>query len=319
MAEATTVAPSKKEPKIVEVRGQKVREDSNEYFALTQKFDPQKKYVFNLVSKNPEPERPVINMRTQRPEPHKEFRPYNNLLFTSQIVWNGGRINIRYYDGCESIFTSEQPKEKDVIDQFCKQTKPRPFLQGKLIVDGYDSMLLLYLSLCSWNADSPFRTSTANQIFVPVNSEKQATAASVKLDKIEEALRLAKTATETKMRIHADYLGIPMTDYDSGNELTESEIRIEYRKSASAEPEKFIESYGNKTLEIKYYIDKALLKGIINNKLNPNKAAWGSSNTVICDISGLKSNDAISQRLFEYSQSEEGSEFAIQLKAVSEA
>jgi hypothetical protein len=290
-----------------------------EKIALEQTFDPTKKYVFQLVNENPEPERPIINMRTQRAEPHKKFRPFQNLIFTSQIVWNGGRINIRYYDGCESIFVSEQPKEKDVIDQLCKQTKPRNFLQGKLIVDGYDRMLLLYLMICSWNAESPFRTSTANQIFVATNSQKQATAASIKLDKIEEALKLAKDASVTKMRIHADYLGIVMTDYDSGNELTDDEVRIEYRKAASAEPEKFIESYGNKTLEVKYYIDKALVSGIINNKLNVNKAAWGSSNTVICDISGLKSNEAISQRLFEFSQTAEGAEFVIQLKAVSEA
>ncbi len=91
-----------------------------------------------------------------------------------------------------------------------------------------------------------------------------------------------------------------------------------YRKEASRNPKAFIESYGNKTLEVKYYIDKALLNGTINNKFNPNKATWGKSNTVICDISGLTSSEAISQRLFEFSQTPEGEEFVLQLKAVSE-
>jgi len=35
-------------------------------------------------------------------------------------------------------------------------------------------------------------------------------------------------------------------------------------------------------------------------------------------VSGLKTNEALSQRLFEFSQSEDGEEFLIQLKAISE-
>ncbi len=306
MANAVLTAPLKKEL------------GANEKAALAQEFDVTKKYVYQLAAENMEPERPVINMRTQRPEPHKKFKPSQNLVLSSQIVWNGSRTNIRYYDGCESIFVSEQPKEKDVIDQLCQQTKRRNFLEGKLIVDGYDKMLLLYLNICSWNCESPFRTSTANQIFIPMNQEKIATVEAVKLDQIEEALKYAREASVTKMMIHASFLGIPTTDYDSGNEMTEKEIRTEYRKVASKFPDKFIESYGNKTLEVKYYIDQALLKGTINNKINVNKAAWGTSGTVICDISGLKTNDAISQKLFEFSQTDEGEEFLIQLKAISE-
>jgi len=291
---------------------------ANETKFLNLEFDPNKKYVFLLAVKNMVPERPVVNMRTNRAEPHKEYKPFQNLIFTSQIVWNGSRTNIRYYDGCESIFVSDQPKEKDVIDQLCQQTKRRNFLNGKLVVDGYDREFLLYLTICSWNAESPFRTTTANQIFVAMNADKIATVESEKLDKIEEALKLAKEATAVKMRIHSNFLGIPIKDWTSGNELTEKELRTEYRKWASKSPDKFIESYGNKTIEMKFYIDEAWRKGLINNKINANKAAWSSSNTVICDISGLKTGDAICQSLFEFSQTAEGEEFTIQLKAISE-
>ena len=185
-------------------------------------------------------------------------------------------------------------------------------MDGKLVVEGYERMLLLYLNICSWNTDSTFRTNTANGIFTPQNADKIATVESERLDMIEEAMGYAREASTQKMLIHSAYLGIPTTDYDSGNDLTEKQIRTEYRKAASANPKLFIESYGNKGLEIKYFIDKALLKGTINNKVNVNKAAW-STGTVICDISGLKSNEAISQRLFEFSKTEEGEEFVIQL------
>lgn len=93
-------------------------------------------------------------------------------------------------------------------------------------------------------------------------------------------------------------------------------MRIEYRKAAIRDSSGFIESYGNKKLEVKYYINKALETGLINTKFNPNKALWKSSNNEICDISGLRSTEGISEKLFEFSQLSEGEEFAIQLRAL---
>lgn len=281
------------------------------------KFDVNKKYVFEAAVKNPERELPVIDMVTKRPAPHKEFSPFRNIVLTSEIVWEGERRIIRYYDGCTTLFADEQPKDKDVIDGLIKRSKKRALIDGKFSCFGDERLLLIYLTICSWNGESPYRTRTAPAIFVAQNPDKAAEMESEKLDLIEEALRYAREATDTKMFIHANYLGIPDTDWDSDNKLTPKEMRTKYRQEASRNPKKFIESYGNKTIEIKYYIDKALEKGTINNKVNHNKASW-SSGTVICDISGLKSSEAISQKLFEFSQSEEGEEFVIQLKAISE-
>lgn len=316
MANATKAPLNKDE--FVEIGGFNLKKDSKEYQALTQEFDSDIKYMFELAELNPEREKPVIDARNNRVEPHKKFKPFQNIVLSSQIVWNGQRVNIRYYDGCDSIFVSQQPKDKDVIDQLIRQTQQRNFLDGKFGVFGDERMLLLYLNICSWNGDSPFRTRTANAIFLPVDTGKKAIAESAKLDQIEEALGLARKASKVKMLIHADFLGVPVMDYDSGNELTEQEIRTEYRKAASRDAATFIESYGNKGLETKYYINKALQKGIISNKFNPNQATWENSNRLICDISGLKSHEAIAQRIFEFASTEEGEEFLIQLKAVSE-
>lgn len=322
MAQALKNAPSKKEASIVKIEFgdtvEEVVEGSPEHLALSQEFDTDKKYVFELAAKNPVLEWPVMDARTNRPVPHKEFKPYQNLVMTSQIVWKGNRRMIRYYDGCSTIFVDKQPKEKELIEQFIKQTAQRNFENGSMLCEGYEKMLLLYCSICSWNAESPFRTKSANMVFVPVNAGAAALQESAKLDQTEEALKLAKEAKRNKMFIHANYLGIPTIDYVSGNELTEEEIRTSYRKEALRNSAAFIESYGNTAIEIKYFIEKALEKGIINNKLNPNKAAWGSSNSEICDISGLRSPEAIAQRLYEFSQSEQGEEFVIQLRAVSE-
>lgn len=300
---------------------------SKEDLVLTQVFDADKKYMFELAVKNPERELPVIDMVTKKPLQHREYNPFRNIVFTSQIVWNGkgflsqamwtgGRRTIRYYDGCESIFVDEQPKDKEVIDQVIKQTRSRNFLNGKFGCYGDERMLLIYLNICSWNGESEFKTRTSDTVFVPSNKDKLISSESDRLDRQEQALQLAKDATETKMLIHANFLGISAIDSDSGNELTALEIRTKYRKMALMESAHFIESYGNKAIEIKYYIDKALEQGLISNKFNPNKATWSRSNSEICDISGLRTYEAISEKLLEFSQLEEGAEFMVQLKAL---
>lgn len=329
MANAETLsAPLKKEGakeyKWIEVElgddKEKVKEDSNEYFALTQVFDSEKKYMFQLANESHDSLMPVMeisnNGRTVIPLPAKKFTPKRNIVFSSQIVWNGQRRNIRYYAGCTTIFVDKQPKDKDILSDAIKSTKQEHFIDGKWGANGYEKMLLLYMNICSWNVESNFRTKTATPIFYPLNADKIADETTLQIDLIEKALKLAKDASDVKMFIHSDYLGISRKDYDSDNERSPKEIRALYREAASKNPKLFIESYGNKGIEIKYYIDKALEDGKINTKFNPNKAVWKGSNTEICDISGLKSTDSIAQKIFEHSQSESGEDFVIQLKAL---
>lgn len=319
MAQAVLTAPSKKEGATTL---------SKEEIALSQVFDTERRYMFELAVKNPEREHPVINMVTKRPALHQEFPPYRNIVLTSQVVWNGrgilspstwtGRRMLRYYDGCETIFVDEQPKDKDTIEQLIKQTNhdKYAFRDGKFGCFGDERMLLLYLSICSWNGESEFRTRTAQAIFIPSDKYKAAQSESDQLDMIEDALKYAKEATDDKMHIHAHFLGIPTMDFDSGNDLSTKEIRTAYRKRAREDAKYFVETYGNRAIETKYYIDKALLDGQIDYRTNPNKAVWKQSGAEICDISGLKSHEAVADKLFEISQTSEGSEFQVQVKSL---
>lgn len=318
MADANPpLAPEKKQP-VVEKKQVESEKYKFEREYLKMEFDDKKKYMFELAVENLERELPVIGMVGQkaRPEPHKRYKPYQNIVLTSQIIWKGQRRVVRYYDGCSSIFADEQPKEKDEVAEFIAQTQRRHFNDGKFGCFGDERMLLLYLNICSWNANSPFRTRSADAVFVSVDKAKIATSETVKLDETEKALQLAKGAPLKNMIIHANYLEIPTTDYDSGNPLDEAEIRAKYRKFALRESAIFLESYGNEKLEVKYYINEALKSGLITSKPNANKASWKGSENVICDISGLKSNEGIAEKLFEFSQLEEGEEFLIQLKAL---
>lgn len=311
MAHASTVGAPAKEK---ERGGNKKWAREDEF--LEQEFDPNKKYMFELAEENPVRQLPVIDMHTLRPAPHKRFKPYQNIVMTSQIIWKGQRRGLRYYDGCDSIFIDEQPKDKDVIQQFINQTIRRQFIDGKFGCYGDERMLLLFIYSSSFNGKSEFRTRSADVIYVPVDAAKKASAGAEKLDLIEQALELSKKAPLSKMMIHADYLGIPLEDYDSGNPLEEKEIRTAYRLNASADAKNFIDSYGNKALETKYYLKKALTAGLIDYTSSPNKFLWKSSAREICDNPGLKSFAAVLECLFEFSQLEEGEEFKVQLVAL---
>lgn len=108
MADAlqTEVAPSKKErAQQSEIKLEK-QELTKEQIALSQKFDTKKKYMFELAEKNMQREQPIIDMVTKRQAAHIDYKPYQNIVLTSQIVWNGERRMIRYYDGCTSLLAS---------------------------------------------------------------------------------------------------------------------------------------------------------------------------------------------------------------------
>lgn len=312
MADASTKGAPVKEPGAV----QKTKTLSKEEIFLAQTFDPEKKYMFELAEPNMPRQLPVIDMHTKRPAPEKAFKPYRNIVYTSMIIWKGQRRGVRYYEGCDSIFIDEQPKDKDTIDQFIKQTPRRAFIDGKWGCYGDEKMLLLFMFIASFNVESEFRTRTASIVYRPSNSEKKAVAEEERLDLAERALETAKDAPMSKILVHADYLGIPLKDFDSDNDLSEREIRTAYRREALREPKGFLDSYGNKALETKYYIKKALAMGLIDVLSNPNVASWKSSGRKITDINGLKSASAICDRLFEHSQLEEGEEFKIQLHSL---
>lgn len=150
MADATQTAPlktAKAEVVLTEREREKLRLEKVADDFLKQEFDPLKRYMFELVQKVSERELPVMEVRGNRTIsiPSKKHKPFQNIVLTSQIIWKGQRRLIRYYDGCDTIFADEQPKDRESIEQFIKQTnKDRlNFLDGTVGFLGYERMLLL--------------------------------------------------------------------------------------------------------------------------------------------------------------------------------
>ena len=134
---------------------------------------------------------------------------------------------------------------------------------------------------------------------------------------MEKAMKMAREASADKMRIHANFLGISDIDMDTQVARTDKEIRIDYRKKAAEDSKGFIDSFNDKTIETKYYIERALTDGTISNSINPNKVMWKAGNKEILDISGIRSREGMVERLVEFTQvDEKGEEFAIMLKAI---
>lgn len=288
-----------------------------------------RKYVYVLANKNEE--RGRVYTEDGKPIPDPEFPPRRNLLMRSSIVWPGGqdpfnpektrkrgKYPIRYYDGCTTLFIDDQPREKEVVEQLINSTRDLFFLNGHLEIYGYDVMLKTYVDWASWNSESPYRIETAMGIYKMLDAEKALMEESDKMDRIEMALGYAKAASEKKMRIHAKFLNIAEVDLKTGHPLSEKALRAEYRREAMRNHENFIKTFNDKTLDIKAYIEKALANGDISTTLIPNRAVWSKKGVEITDISGLKSNEGILNKLIEFSQTKEGAEFQDMLKAIYE-
>ena len=278
-------------------------------------------YVYKAVKKTNGVDG-VFDAITGKPIDTAEYKPYQNILLESAIIWDGsdgrpkGRRQIRYYDGCESIFVDEQPKDKETITAFQSATRQIHLQYGYVKVYGYETMLKYYMDICSYNANSPYRVPNAEAIFESVLTEKINEEIENQLDVLDEAMALAKSASDDKMIIHAKYLGVSFYDDISGNELPLKFVRINYRKNAQLNPKNFVETYNDTTIENKYLISTAIENGVINTTLVNGKALWGNGSGEICEIGSFTSNEGITQKILEYSQLKVGENFISQLKAV---
>ena len=283
------------------------------------------KYAYVLAQKNEK--RGKVYDENGNPRNEVEYKPYLNVILRSPIIWDGkidpfsgkprakGVHQIRYYDGCTTLFIDDQPKEKATIDELLTSTREVNIIDGFVYIFGYDSMLKLYMDWCSFNEESPYRVPTKQIKFKPVDHEKQRAQEANILEVEDEARDLAKNAPVKKMRVHAKFLGIEFQDTITGYELSDTAIRTEYRKAAKKDAQRFKDTYNNKALEVTNWITEALAIGEISTIKIPNVASWKAGG-VILELEGLKSQDLIIQRLVEFTLIEEGADFLAQLKAL---
>lgn len=286
-------------------------------------MDVNSKHTYVLSQKSQSRGMTYDDKNNLRPDP--EFPKQRNLLLRSSIIWPGGKdpfsgsqraagkYLIRFYDGCTSLFVDDQPKDRETIDQFVRSTRELLFQSGYIHIYGYDKMLITYLDWCSWNENSPYRVPTIDAIFKKLDADADREFESASVDEIELALKYAKEASEEKMIVHSKFLDVPEVDWRTGEKLSIKSIKTEYRKAALNDTKRFLQTYNDKTMHLRYWITKHMENGEISTKKVPNHAAWLKTGKVICDISGLTTPDVILHKLIEFSQTEEGAEFKSQL------
>jgi len=288
------------------------------------------RHCYVLAAKNEH--RGMVFDDKNRPRPDNEYPRQRNVLMRSSIIWpkdakdpfvadkirTKGRYLIRYYDGCSTLFVDDQPKDKEHIEQLARSTREQYFINGYWYVNDYDTMLKTYADWCSWNENSPYRVPSIDPIFKLLDIETEKKAEAEDLDAMEKALELAKKADKKKMLVHAKFLDVPTIHYITSQPLSEASVRTEYRKAAQSNPKHFIKTYNDKTLSVRFWIEKLLENGEISTTVVPNNAAWSKKGVVICDISGLKDKQLILNKLIEFSQTDEGKEFSEHLKSFSE-
>lgn len=304
----------------------KSKTETSNLFEEDNQSDLDVRYAYVMAQKNEK--RGGVFDELGRAREEQEFRPYNNILLRSSILWDGsedpfsgrkraaGRQQIRYYDGCTTLFMDDQPKEKEIIDQLIASTEDISLMYGYCFVYGYDVMKKKYLDWCSFNEDSPYRIKTMIPKFKAVNTEKQSIEEGALLEMEDMARDLSKGASVKKMRVHARYLAIPFIDNVTLSPLSETAIRIEYRKYARTNPKHFVKTYHDKAIEVATWVTDALKTGEINTNILPNSAIWSKSGAEICELGGLKSEDLLIERLKEFALTEDGADFMAQLKAL---
>lgn len=257
-----------------------------------------------------------------------EYQKRKNLLLRSSMNWPGGidpftgkerrkgRYLIRYYDGCTTLFIDDQPKDPTIIEPLVAGTKELFFNYGYLSIDEYDTMLKTYCDWASWNEGSPYRNNRVNAIFKLLDTEELRREEAANMDKVEEALLLAKKATVKHMRVHARYLEISDIDPQTMRALSDDAIRTEYRKAAMHNSADFIKSYNDKSIHLKHWINLAMASGDLSSTLIPNRVVWSKIGVEVCDTTGLMTNDGILNRLIELAKTEAGTEFRERLETL---
>ena len=284
------------------------------------------RYAYVLAKKN-ERRGGVYNEAGQA-RIEQEYPPSLNILFTSSIVWPGGkdpfsgkerqpgRYSICYYDGCTTLFVDEQPREFDTLKQLKLNTREIGFGYGFCFIMGYDKMLKIYMDWASYNENSPYRVPSVEIKWMNVDTERDILSEGELMDMEDRVRELATKAPLKKMMIHAKFLGIATQDPITNIDFSEKAIRVEYRKAAKANPKFFESSYNDKSVEVRTWIREAFSTGTISTSLIPGKVLWTKGRAEIMDTMGLKAEELIIDKLAEFTQVEDGADFLAQLKAL---
>lgn len=231
--------------------------------------------IYRLIKKNDK-------IREDTPE----YPPYIRFPNYDLIVWEGGSRAIRFLPGETSIFVDEQEKNGRVLpDNIINNPNNRfEIINGIIRVRPHEKLKLQFLDICNRNANSEHKTGTIQSLFARVSEEKTIEDLQAKQKAQKEAIEKAFGASDEQMLFHAKYLGIPLIDNATSASRSEEAIVTDYREVAINEPVKFLKTFDDEDLKLKYKIEKAIEDNKISLTLIPTRAVFVSDKYEICDV-----------------------------------
>lgn len=258
-----------------------------------------------------EPEMYVFKLLTPDSQKPKTYESVVNEMPVFDNETNAVRT-ARLIRGASSIWMDEQ---EGYTPQFIQRNKlDIIFNNGFLRVPRTNKTLLNFLFNSDDYDKKENRLKGKKPKYTLVNT---ADMESKELEKEEARLRAinyAMNASVEEMMIHAEFLGISMTN-QFGEQKSVSKVRVEYAGKAGEKPDYFMSTAGTPVSKAQYFVKKGLESGILDVTTKKGYLIWKDSDKVITEIPfGKSAIESITN--FVMSKTDEADSFYTRLKEV---
>ena len=228
------------------------------------------------------------------------FDPKNNSVRT-----------IRLIRGASSIWMDEQ---EGFTPQYIQRNKQDiVFNNGVLRVPRTNRTLLNFLLNSDDYDKKENRMRNKKARYTLVNTAENESNELKKEEGRLRAINFAMNASVEDMMIHAQYLGIGMTN-EYGEQKTIAKVRVEYANKAGTNPDAFMKSAGTTISKVQFFVKKGLDDGHIDVSTKKGYACW-KDGAVICEIPlGKKAYESITE--FAMTKTKEANDFYETVKNV---
>ncbi len=218
---------------------------------------------------------------------------------------------IRLIRGASSIWMDEQ---EGFTPQYIQRNKQDIiFNNGILRVPRTNRTLLNFLLNSDDYDKKENRMRNKKARYTLVNTAENESNELKKEEARLRAINFSMNASVEDMMIHAQYLGIGMTN-EYGEQKTIAKVRVEYANKAGANPDAFMKSAGTTISKVQFFVKKGIDDGHIDVSTKKGYACW-KDGAVICEIPlGKKAYESITE--FAMTKTKEANEFYETLKNV---
>lgn len=188
---------------------------------------------------------------------------------------------IRLLKGVTTIWAKEQDKlDKEWVK---RNGRSIDFSKGTrfLSVPVWDKAMIEFMTVCRHNIQNPNRKTGSKFEFFEYDPNEAAKAL-FEMEMLEiNMIRKASEQKFEKMKKHAVYLGISLTD-ELGRLKLEETLRFDYVLAAKRNPKIFKDSLDSKEVDVQFKIRTAILDGKIDIGRGDNKAYYANGGGLIC-------------------------------------